>query len=181
MLFDSKSLWIKVKFLNSNISHVIGTIYRHPTENIKGFTKSLNDIFSEMNKFHANYFILGDLNINTDKFATASNDSSDYLNMLTSNSVTSLITKPTKVTPSIATIIDHVLTNNNRLLLTPFVTKYTLTDHYPIMISFSQKTNNTCTNQDKLVRSFSKFFVEEFIKYLQIRFNEFWQKNSNNN
>ena len=37
---ESESLWIKIKFPNSNISHVIGTIYRHPTKNIKGFTES---------------------------------------------------------------------------------------------------------------------------------------------
>ena len=74
-----------------------------------------------MNKSHANYFILGDLNVNTDKFATASNCSFDNLNMLTSNSFTSLITKPSRVTPSTATIIDHILTNENRLIFTPFV------------------------------------------------------------
>ena len=143
----------------------------------KGFTELLNNILSEMNKSHANYFILSDVNINTDKFATASNYSSDYLNMLTSNSVTSLITKPTRVAaPSTATIIDHVFTNENCLILTPFAIKYTLTDHYPIMISVSQKTNNTCKNQCKLVRSISKFAVEEFIKDLIIKFSEFWQK-----
>ena len=96
--------------------------------------------------------------------------------MLTSNSVSSLITKPTRVTPSTATIIDHVLTNENCLILTPFVIKYTLTDHYPIMISVSQKTDNTCKNQYKFARSFSKFSDEEFIKDLQIKINKFWQK-----
>ena len=70
-----------------------------------------------MNKSYANYFILGDLNINTDKFVMAPNYSSDYLNMLTSNSVTSLINKPSRVTPSTTTIIDHVFTNENRSLL----------------------------------------------------------------
>ena len=104
-----------------------------------------------MNKSYANYFILDDLNINTDEFATASNYSSDYLNMLTSNSVTSLITKPTRVTPSTAIIIDHVLTNENLVILTLLVIKHTLTDHYPITISVSQKTNNTYKNQYKLV------------------------------
>ena len=44
------------------------------------------------------------------------------------------------------------------------------------MISVSQKINNTSKNQYKLVRSFSKFSVEEFIKDLQIKFDEFWQK-----
>ena len=96
--------------------------------------------------------------------------------MLTPNSVTSLITKPTRVTPSTATIIDHVFGNENRLILTPFVIKYTLTVHHSIMISVSQKTNNTCKNQYKLARSFFKFSVKEFIKDLQIKFNEFWQK-----
>ena len=118
---DSESLWIKVKSPNSSISHLIGTIYRHPTKNIKEFTESLNDILSEMNKSHVNDFILGDLIINTDMFAMASNYSSDYLNKLTSNSVTSFITKPTRVAPSTATINNHVLTNENRSILTPFV------------------------------------------------------------
>ena len=43
------------------------------------------------------------------------------------------------------------------------------------MISVSQKTSNNCKNQYKLVRSFSKFSVEELIKDLQIKFKEFWQ------
>ena len=130
------------KTSNFSILHVIGTIYRYSTKNIKGFTESLNDILSEINKSHADCFILGDLNINTHKFSIASNYSSDYLNMLTSKLVTSLITKPARVTHSTATIIDHVLTNENRLILTPCVIKYTITDHYPVMISVSLKTNN---------------------------------------
>ena len=44
------------------------------------------------------------------------------------------------------------------------------------MISVSQKTNNTCKNLCKLIRSFSKFPVKEFIKDLQIKLFEFWQK-----
>ena len=44
------------------------------------------------------------------------------------------------------------------------------------MISVSQKTNNTCKNQYKLVRSFFKFSVEKFNKDLQVKFIEFWLK-----
>ena len=80
-----------------------------------------------MNKSHINYFILGDLNINTDKLAMTLNYSSNYLNMLTI-SVTSLITKPKKATPSTATLIEHVLTNENLLIFTPFMIEYTLTE-----------------------------------------------------
>ena len=75
-----------------------------------------------MNKSHVDYFVLDDLNTSTNIFPMASNYSSDYLNMLTSNSVTLLIIKPTRVTNSTTSIIDHVLTNENRLL------------HYPLVI-----------------------------------------------
>ena len=64
--------------------------------------------------------------------------------------------------------MDHVLTNENRFILTPFVIKCTLTDHYPITIFVFQKTNNTCKNQYKLVRSISKFSVKKFIKFQRI-------------
>ena len=70
--------------------------------------------------------------------------------MLTFNSVTSLITKPGRVTPSTATIIDYVLTNENRLILTPFVIKCTLTDHYLIMITVFQKPSNMRYNSKKM-------------------------------
>ena len=108
-----------------------------------------NDILYKMNKSHAGYFILGDLKSNTNIFFMASNYSSDYLNTFTSNSVTSLINKPTRVTPSATIIIDHVLTNENFLIHYPLVINHTLTDRYPIKIS-SQKTNNTCKNQCNL-------------------------------
>ena len=124
-----------------------------------------------MNKFHANYFILGDLHINTNKFAMASNYSSDYLNMLTSNSVISLITKPKRVTPSTATMIDHVLTNENRLILTPFVIKYSLTNYYPIMISVSQKTairvKTNLNSRDHFLNFLSKNLLKTYKQNLK--------------
>ena len=129
-----------------------------------------------MNKSHADYFILGDLKSSTNIFPLAPNYSSDYLNTLTSNSVTSLINKPTRVTPSTTTIIHHVLTYENCFKHYSLVIKYTLTDHYLIKISSHQKTDNKCKNQYKLVRSFSKFSVKEFIKYLQKNLINFGKK-----
>ena len=45
------------------------------------------------------------------------------------------------------------------------------------MISVSQKTNNTCKIQCKLMRPVSKFSVEEFIKDLQKNLTNFDEKN----
>ena len=43
-----------------------------------------------------------------------------------------LIDKPTRVTPSSGTIIDHILTNDSKHHIIPLVFDYDITDHYPV-------------------------------------------------
>ena len=62
------------------------------------------------------FYMLGDLNIDLLKFEEHRLTSS-FLDMLYSNNVFPLITKPTSVTQTTATLIDHVLTNNFRYIM----------------------------------------------------------------
>ena len=55
--------------------------------------------------------------------------------MLQSHAYFSLITKPTRVTVSSQTVIDHILTNDCRSLITPGVFSYKISDHSPIFVS----------------------------------------------
>ena len=45
----------------------------------------------------------------------------DYRNLLTSHCVASLINKPTRLTATTATSLDHILTNENRYVFTTAV------------------------------------------------------------
>jgi len=73
---------------------------------------------------------LDDININTKEI---NGNSTDYLNMLSSNCATSIINIPTRVTQTSATILNHVITNENRHEILSVVIDYAIADHYPVM------------------------------------------------
>ena len=79
--------------------------------------------------------------------------------MLESNSVASLINKPTRVTDTFSS--DHILTNENRFRISPFVLNHVITDHYPVMVSVSQNVIKYKT-QPKFKRSLANFSVDNF-------------------
>ena len=83
------------------------------------------------------------------------------MNLLTSHCVASLINKPTGVTATTATCLDHILTNENRYVLTPAVNTCSITDHYPIMVFISCELT-VSSIQSKYVRSVKKLSIENF-------------------
>ena len=116
---------------NSKINYVVGTVYRHPTTNVNQFCEFLNDILTELNINHKKYFILGDMNLSTSN-ATLSISCQRYLNMLKTNRSTNIINLPTRFTPTTATILDHIITNENKHQIYSLVIDHDITDHYPV-------------------------------------------------
>ena len=121
---------------------MVGTIYRHPSSNTRDFIEFLNDIISELTSLKTYYFILVDININT-TISPISREATEYLNMLNSNYVASIIHIPTRVTNATSSTLDHILTNENRYSLVPHVFDYDITDHYPVMVTISTTTTTT--------------------------------------
>ena len=157
--FGCENLWVRIKSTISSTHYIIGTIYRHPTSNMKDFSDYLNNSISELNDTKSYYFILGDININTS--SQSNNIVTNYLNMLDSNSVASLINKPTRVTDTFSSTLDHILTNENRFRISPFVLNHVITDHYPVMVSVSQNVIK-CKTQPKFKRSLANFSADNF-------------------
>ena len=139
--FDScEQLWLRISNTTTNINYVIGTIYQHPSSSTKDFIEFFNHILSELTALKVYYFILGDININTTA-SPSSHEATDYLNMLNSNSVASIINIPTRVTKTTSSTLDHILTNENRYTLAPLVVDYDITEHYPVMVAISKQIN----------------------------------------
>ena len=86
---------------------------------------------------------MGDININ---LSTNTTLTSDYMRLLHSNAFCNLITKPTRVTSTTQTIIDHILTNDNESIMTPGVLSYKVSDHYPIYCAIKNINNNKPTS-----------------------------------
>ena len=104
-----EDIWIKFTCPITNNIFIIGTIYCHPITNVQNFLDCLNLILMKLNDTNKHFFILGDININL-SLRQISSSESDYINMLLSYGIASVIDKPTRTTPSSATILHHIPT-----------------------------------------------------------------------
>ena len=99
-----------------------------------------------LNHKNTKVMIMGDINID---LASQTNYVSDYNLLYKVIFFFSLITKPTRVTYSSKTIIDHVLTNDTDSILTPGVLTYSISDHYPVFCTnFNPTFKTTKKNYD---------------------------------
>jgi len=164
---------------HTNVNYIIGTIYRHPNFNTKSFIEYLDKVLSDSNTACKHYFILDDININTNVDQNQ-NLVFDYLNMLTANCVSSIINQPTRVTPTTMSTIDHILTNECRYPLIPGVIKYDITDYFPVMVIVSRKI---CNQQDQIryAPSYSNFSPNIFNDELQQLMNDYMNVNDLDN
>ena len=79
--------------------------------------------------------------------------------MILSNGGFPTITIPTRLTPTTSTIIDHIVTNDIKHRIEPFVMKDDLTDHYPIgcCIKIEPRTPSKKLKTISFYRDNSKF------------------------
>ena len=111
-----ESIWINLTYSGTHINYVVGTVYCHPNSNASDFMEFLNVILTDLNLDHKRFLILGDMNIITPK---RTNCSKDYLNLFSSNCATNIIDVTTRVTTSSATVLDHIITNENKHQIFP--------------------------------------------------------------
>ena len=114
-------------------------------------------------------FVLGDINIIT---KMTNLNSSNFINMLSSNCSISLIDILTRVTRTSATVFDHIITNENRHVICPVVTDHSMMDHFPIMAIIDIKFATKNASQ-KFACSFRYFYPVKYNYDLQSQFNQF--------
>ena len=139
-----EDLWFDVEIPGLKSKYVFAVIYRHPRNSINSFIEALDENMQRLNNKKVKALIMGDINIDLNPSEYTSSQS-EYLNVLKSNGFSNLITKPTRVTATSQTTIDHILSNDYDSVLTPGVFSYKLADHYPIVCKIStpiDKSNN---------------------------------------
>ena len=104
-----------------SVFNVIAT-HRHPNTNIANFIDKLDEALDFYNLLNATTSILGDINIDMNKFDRRA-ASQNYLDALCSQSLFPLIIMPPLLLKTSATIIDHILTNDSTHQLYPGVIK----------------------------------------------------------
>ena len=130
-----ESLWIKVK--TGNKFKIIGNVYRPnsaPKANLKTAISIHESIISKIKtkKIHSkcSIEIASDFNVDLLKFQEHELTST-YLDLLLSFGLLPAITKPTRITQSTATLIDHIFVNNKSLHHNSGIVLSYISDHFP--------------------------------------------------
>ena len=140
-----EDLWIDINLRNrippktKNITKenlVVGVIYHHPDQGYEAFSESLSRTLHILNKNKTNYVIVGDINLDTEKYNLTSN-ASNYLNNLCSFGCNMFINKPTRVTSKTATCIDHVYANLSATNIENHIILSDVSDHYATLTKVS--------------------------------------------
>ena len=175
-----ENIWIKIKNRNDQ-QIVIGVIYRHPISTssvLSQFENALYDICDHFNNKNTELYILGDINIDLTKL-DSNNTVGSYANSLISNSLKCLIDKPTRITTSTKSLIDHIYTNNLKTLYSGiFVCD--LSDHYGVFVIIPTKKKKTKLNSynHMLIRDMKSFQLENFLANLSDVFSDFIVSNN---
>ena len=131
-----ESLWIKVEISKNNYK-IIGNIYRPntaPKANMKQAMEIHSSILSKISKSKnfnkCSVEIVGDFNIDLLQFQNHE-QTNDFLEASFSFGLLPVITKPTRITPTSATLIDHIWVKNKSELHTAGIILIHISDHYP--------------------------------------------------
>jgi len=111
---------------------VIGNIYRNPGAQLQQFCESLCSSIEILNRSKTKYVLLGDTNIDLTKFNLVSSIT-NYVNSLFSVGCTFHIDKPTRISSSSATCIDHVYSNLQTEFLDNYIVLSDVSDHFGII------------------------------------------------
>ena len=162
---DIECIFIEIE-LNGDRIHV-GIIYRTPDADVRNFCDHLVNIIEILKPHNQSCYIMGNYNIDLLKHSTH-NPTSEFLELMFSNSFMPLINKPTRVTHKTATLIDNIFTNiykNENKYLTGILTT-DISDHYIVFhiapLQFKQQKEH-----HQLIRLINSSNLEKYTTAIQ--------------
>ena len=137
-LFDCLFIEISSSKLTKNI--ILGVLYRSPShDSTTDFTLSLMELLDSISHENKEVILMGDTNIDLMKYKSHK-IISDYLDALMSNNLYPIITKPTRVSQTTSTLIDHIFAKKSDLQYLGGTLINDISDHYINFVSiFPQK------------------------------------------
>ena len=137
---------------------IIGVVYRHPVSNYAAFLTEIGRVLQDLNHSNTSFILLGDYNI--DLFKQASDiKSRNYFNDIYSAGGYSLINKPTKITSTSETLLNHIYSNIFHKPCPRGVLESDISDHLPTFCIVQE--NFAKQNQPKIQVRDKKHFNSE--------------------
>ena len=130
-----ESIFVEIE-TNSRNRELIGIIYRPntpPLADIDIFHEHMAEVMDQINKHKFHATIMGDINIDLMKYGSHEK-TNVYVDMLFENGFLPLITKPTRIGTTSATLIDHIYSNNFKGTPTSGIVINDVADHYGVFV-----------------------------------------------
>jgi len=135
----------------------VGMIYRRAMDiTIPDFADEITSRILE-NLRNNKAYLMGDFNINLLRYRDSANIANFYHTMM-SHGFRPMITKPTRVTPNTATLIDNIYTNDISNIVQSSVIITAVSDHYTIYTKYT--TNDNPVNNNIQIINYRKFTDE---------------------
>ena len=130
---DSVFVEIDKTVYDSDKNIIIGCLYRAPGSDLKVFDMHIDNILTLLDKENKLVYLMGDTNVDMLKINEHSL-TSDFMDVMYGHNLIPLVTKPTRVTSSTATIIDNIFTNDFKESSEHHqgIFYNDLSDHYPV-------------------------------------------------
>ena len=143
-------LFVKIEV--DNISVIVGIVYRPPNSNLDDYLDDFINITESIKRMGKTCYILGDVNLDLMKYESH-RKTSQYLDLLFSNSFIPLINRPTRITQHSATLIDHIYTNNYNIndKLHQAILVTDISDHLIILHILQKETKRNNDNDEDFI------------------------------
>ena len=124
-----ESVFVEIIRGGNRKNEVIGTIYRPPGGDLTEFSREIDQILSKTRGLDV--YILGDFNVDIIKSSTH-RPTNEYVQGFYTRGFYPIISLPTRITDSTATLIDNIWTNNLEARAESGLVTVRISDHLPI-------------------------------------------------
>jgi exonuclease III len=138
-----------LRFPQTNGSYfTTGVLYRPPGQDLEEFNNECSQLLCNLSLKDKDTYILGDFNI--DLLKTNNHTlTSNFMDIMTSHHFLPVITQPTRVTTTTATLIDNIFSNRTTKIIDSVIIIDDISDHLPIMAWVELKPK---VNRDPITR-----------------------------
>lgn len=161
-----ESIFIEIRS-DHNKNVVVGVIYRPnsaPKADLDIFSTTIFEIMEIINNEQNKCILMGDMNIDLIKYETHI-QTCEYLDNIFSHGFLPVITLPTRVTATSATLIDHIYINDTSNVNNSGIIITDVADHFGTFYS-TNDARTSSKNKFITTRSFSDTNVNKFRNYL---------------
>ena len=172
--FDSEmeTVFIEIdkRIFGTDSNIIIGVSYRMPNYSVDVFNDRISEVINVIQKERKLCYLMGDLNIDFlrayDHRATG-----ELLDVLYCNNAFPLITKPTRVTSTTASLIDHIFTNSfvDDMMHIQGILCTSISDYYAVFhVACNAKTEHAKTDMPLLKRNMGQRNITKFISEMNM-------------